>query len=67
MELVAIQQDRVIAHLGFLLNENPRKKHVASFAIAVHPEGKGTEGRDQVCLFKQGKCCHSYKVARFNP
>ena len=43
MELVGQIDERVVGHLGLLLNQNPRRKHVASFGIAVHPkyQGKG--------------------------
>ncbi|MCG8377514.1 MAG: GNAT family N-acetyltransferase [Chlorobiales bacterium] len=41
MELVAISEGRVIGHLGILPDGNPRRKHVASFGIAVHPEFQG--------------------------
>lgn len=41
LELVAICNNRAVGHLGILLNDNPRRKHVASFGIAVHPDYHG--------------------------
>lgn len=38
IELVALAHNRTAGHMGILLNNNPRKKHVASFGIAVHPK-----------------------------
>lgn len=38
VELVALRESQVVGHLGILLNTNIRRKHVASFGIAVHPE-----------------------------
>lgn len=38
VELVALRDSQVAGHLGILLNTNLRRKHVASFGIAVHPQ-----------------------------
>lgn len=37
-EFVAASGHKTIGHLGVLLNYNPRRKHTASFGIAVHPD-----------------------------
>ncbi|ADO43744.1 GNAT family N-acetyltransferase [Ketogulonicigenium vulgare] len=41
VELVAEVQGRAIGHLGLIQNRNPRRKHVASFGLAVHPDFQG--------------------------
>lgn len=41
LELAAVCEQRAVGHLGILLNANPRRKHVASFGIAVHPDYQG--------------------------
>lgn len=43
IELVADSDGRVVGHLGLMLNRAPRRKHVATFGICVHPDfhGKG--------------------------
>lgn len=41
VDLVAELDGKVIGHLGILTNVNPRRKHVASFGIAVHPAFQG--------------------------
>ncbi|ARO15618.1 GCN5-related N-acetyltransferase [Ketogulonicigenium robustum] len=40
-ELVAVSGAGVVGHLGLLTNSAPRRKHVASFGIAVHPDHQG--------------------------
>ena len=37
VELVAEIDERVVGHLGMILNRAPRRKHVATFGICVHP------------------------------
>jgi putative acetyltransferase len=46
VELVAEIEGRVVGHLGMILNRTPRRKHVASFGICVHPDhhGRGAGG-----------------------
>ncbi len=41
MELVAEVEGRVVGHLGMILNRAPRRKHVGSFGICVHPDFHG--------------------------
>ena len=41
VELVALYGGTITGHLGILLNQNIRRRHVASFGIAVHPEYHG--------------------------
>ncbi|WP_448951493.1 GNAT family N-acetyltransferase [Labrys neptuniae] len=41
VELVCEWQGRAIGHLGMILNQAPRRKHVASFGLCVHPEHQG--------------------------
>jgi len=41
VELVALHDKTPAGHMGILLNEAPRRKHVASFGIAVHPDFQG--------------------------
>lgn len=41
VELVAEINGVVVGHLGLLLNPTPRRKHCASFGIAIHPESQG--------------------------
>ncbi len=43
IELVAMYENRVVGHMGILLNTAPRKKHLGRFGLAVHPryQGKG--------------------------
>jgi len=112
VELVAVCEKKIAGHLGILLNQNPRRRHVGSFGIAVHPDfqGKGVgkaliqrlidladnwlnllkielavfsdnevaialykkfdfvvEGESRFDVFKQGKYCHSLKMARYHP
>ena len=112
IELVAVCDNKAVSHLGILLNTDPRRKHLGSFGIAVHPDyqGKGIgkamlnelirlsdnwlnlvkielhvfsdnekavalykqfgfviEGESRYDLFKQGKYCHSYQMARIHP
>jgi putative acetyltransferase len=38
VELVAVIENRVVGHLGLMLNHTPRKKHSASFGICVHAD-----------------------------
>lgn len=38
LEFVAVCDGRAVGHMGILLNRNPRRKHVASFGIAIHPD-----------------------------
>lgn len=38
LELVVLLDSRVAGHMGILLNSDPRRKHVGSFGMAVHPE-----------------------------
>jgi L-phenylalanine/L-methionine N-acetyltransferase len=42
-ELAAVIDGKVVGHLGLILNHAPRRKHVATFGICVHPfyHGKG--------------------------
>lgn len=46
VELVAVIGGRVAGHLGVIGNTAPRRKHVASFGLCVHPDdqGKGVGG-----------------------
>ena len=41
VELVAEVDGRAVGHLGILTNRAPRRKHVASFGIGVHPDFQG--------------------------
>ncbi|ADM97846.1 GNAT family N-acetyltransferase [Dickeya dadantii] len=41
MELVAEINDRVVGHLGMILNRAPRRKHVGSFGLCVHADFHG--------------------------
>jgi len=41
LELAAIVDDRAVGHLGLIGNRLARRKHVASFGIAVHPDFQG--------------------------
>lgn len=41
VELVCEIDGRAIGHLGMILNHTPRRKHVASFGICVHPDFQG--------------------------
>lgn len=41
VDLVAELDGKVIGHLGILTNVNPRRKHVASFGVAVNPAFQG--------------------------
>src|SRR5690606_30645088 len=41
VELVAEVEGRTVGHLGILTNRAPRRKHVASFGIGVHPDFQG--------------------------
>ncbi len=41
MELVAEVDGHAVGHLGILTNRAPRRKHVASFGIGVHPDFQG--------------------------
>ncbi len=41
VELVSICDDKAVGHLGILLERNPRRKHVATFGVAVHPDYQG--------------------------
>lgn len=41
LELVGVVDGRPVGHLGLLTNRAPRRKHVASFGIAVHPDFQG--------------------------
>lgn len=41
VELVAEVDGRAVGHLGILTNHAPRRKHVASFGICVHPDFQG--------------------------
>ncbi len=35
VELVSVCEGKVVGHLGILLNQNPRRKHVGSFESAL--------------------------------
>ena len=41
--LVAELDSKIVGHMGIFLSSKPRRKHVASFAITIHPnyQGKG--------------------------
>jgi L-phenylalanine/L-methionine N-acetyltransferase len=43
VELVCEVEGRAVGHLGLIINHTPRRKHVASFGISVHPvfQGRG--------------------------
>lgn len=41
VEFVAVCDGKAVGHLGILLNTNPRRKHVASFGIAIHADYQG--------------------------
>ncbi|MDB5526483.1 MAG: YhhY [Rhizobium sp.] len=41
VELVCEIDGRAVGHLGMILNHTPRRKHVASFGISVHPDFQG--------------------------
>lgn len=41
VELVCEVDGRAVGHLGILMNASPRRKHVATFGIAVHPDFQG--------------------------
>ncbi len=40
-ELVALVENRVVGHLGLILNHTPRRKHTGSFGICVHRDFHG--------------------------
>lgn len=42
VELVAEREGTVVGHLGMMLNRAPRRKHVATFGICVHPDAQGS-------------------------
>ena len=42
VELVAEREGKVVGHLGMILNRTPRRKHVATFGICVHPDAQGS-------------------------
>lgn len=41
IQLVAESEGNIVGHLGIMLSSKPRKKHVALFAIAIHPDFQG--------------------------
>lgn len=41
VELVCEIEGRAVGHLGMITNSAPRRKHVASFGISVHPDFQG--------------------------
>jgi putative acetyltransferase len=41
VELVALLENRVVGHLGLILNHTPRRKHTGSFGICVHQDFHG--------------------------
>ncbi|WP_020580797.1 GNAT family acetyltransferase [Endozoicomonas elysicola] len=41
IQLVAEVSGQILGHLGLHTQENPRRKHCASFGITVHPEAQG--------------------------
>lgn len=41
LELVGVVDGKAVGHLGLITNRQPRRKHVASFGIAVHPDFQG--------------------------
>ena len=41
VQLVCEVEGRVVGQLGIITNPSPRRKHVASFGISVHPEFQG--------------------------
>ena len=41
VELVSEVDGRAVGHLGILMNASPRRKHVATFGVAVHPDFQG--------------------------
>ncbi len=41
IELVAECDGKPVAHLGILMSQAPRRRHAASFGIAVHPDYQG--------------------------
>lgn len=41
LELVGVVDGVAAGHLGLITNSAPRRKHVASFGIAVHPDFQG--------------------------
>jgi putative acetyltransferase len=40
-ELVAVVDGKAVGHLGILGNASPRRRHVASFGLCVHPDYQG--------------------------
>ena len=41
VELVGIVDGKAVGHLGMILNHTPRRKHVGTFGICVHPDFQG--------------------------
>lgn len=41
VELVAVVGGRAVGHLGLIQNRAPRRRHVASFGLCVHPDHQG--------------------------
>jgi putative acetyltransferase len=41
VELAAMIDGKVVGHLGMILNHTPRRKHVGTFGICVHPHHHG--------------------------
>lgn len=41
LELVGVVDGQAVGHLGLITNRLPRRRHVASFGIAVHPDFQG--------------------------
>jgi putative acetyltransferase len=41
VELVCEVEGRAVGHLGLIMNHTPRRKHVATFGISVHPDFQG--------------------------
>jgi len=41
VELVGIVDGKAVGHLGMILNQTPRRKHVGMFGICVHPDFQG--------------------------
>ena len=41
VQLVAEIDDKVVGHLGIIQFSQPRRKHVATFGIAIHPRFQG--------------------------
>jgi putative acetyltransferase len=59
VELVADSNGRAVGHLGLMLNRNPRRKHVATFGLCVHPDFHG-QGVGSALLREMVNLCDNW-------